>query len=102
MKYNKEERLVIGKRIYDNEITKYEAAEQYDISATCARDDMRLYRDSNHLPSKGHSKEAGQARIVEGANLPEYEAYASLSKEELIRALVKARIDQARLKKVAR
>ena len=38
MKYSKEERLVIGEKIYNNEITKYEAAERYDISVNCARD----------------------------------------------------------------
>ena len=32
MKYTKEQRLDIGRRIYDGEITKYDAAQQYDIS----------------------------------------------------------------------
>ena len=32
MKYTKEQRLDIGRRIYDGEISKYDAAEQYDIS----------------------------------------------------------------------
>ena len=32
MKYTKEHRLDIGRRIYDGEISKYDAAEQYDIS----------------------------------------------------------------------
>ena len=44
MKYTKEQRLDIGRRIYDGEITKYEAAEQYDISYQTARDYMRLYQ----------------------------------------------------------
>lgn len=99
MKYNKEERLDIGKRIYDNEITKYEAADHYGISVNCARDYMRLYRDSNNLPAKGHSKEIGQARLIAQTSCPEYEEYSSMSKEELIQELVKARINEARLKK---
>ena len=33
MKYTKEQRLDIGHRIYDGEITKYEAARQYGISS---------------------------------------------------------------------
>ncbi len=31
MKYTKEQRLDIGKRIYDGEISRYEAAEEYGI-----------------------------------------------------------------------
>ena len=31
MKYTKEQRLVIGRRIYDGELTRYEAAEEYKI-----------------------------------------------------------------------
>lgn len=37
MKYSLEERLDIGRRIYDGELTKYAAAEQYGISENCAR-----------------------------------------------------------------
>jgi transposase-like protein len=47
MKYTKEQRLDISRRIYDGEISKYEAAEQYDISYQTARDYMRLYRETS-------------------------------------------------------
>ena len=50
MKYTKEQRLDIGKRIYDGELSRYEAAEEYGISDQTARDYMRLYRDVNNLP----------------------------------------------------
>lgn len=49
MKYTKEQRLDIGRRIYDGEISKYEAAEQYDISYQTARDYMRLYRNERTI-----------------------------------------------------
>ena len=52
MKYTKEQRLDIGRRIYDGEITKYEAARQYGINSSTARDYMRMYRDENQLPPK--------------------------------------------------
>ena len=45
MKYTKEQRLVIGRRIYDGELTRHAAAEEYKISEQTARDYMRLYRD---------------------------------------------------------
>ena len=43
MKYTKEQRLDIGRRIYDGEIDCYQAAEEYSINHYTARDYMRLY-----------------------------------------------------------
>lgn len=100
MKYTKEQRLDIGRRIYDGEISKYDAAEQYDISCETARDYMRMYRNENHLPPKrGYSASDGtpiRKNLPEQNNL---EAYKAMSKDELIQELVKARIAEARLKK---
>ncbi len=60
MKYTKEERLDIGRRIYDGEFTIYTALQQFGISTCCARDYMRLYRYTHHIPDKtaarGHKK----------------------------------------------
>ena len=99
MKYTLEDRLDIGRRIYDGELTKYAAAEQFGISVDCARDYMRLYRDANHLPPrtpKGSSKSIHASKESAPRNLEEFE---SMTKEELIQELVKARITEARLKK---
>ena len=52
MKYTKEERLDIGRQIYDGKLSRYEAAEKYNINDHTARDYMRLYRDVNNLPPK--------------------------------------------------
>jgi len=98
VKYTKEERLDIGRRIYTGEMSRYEASEKYDININTARDYMRLYRDTNDLPAKrGTPKNyaAGQT-ATSAASLEELE---SMSKEELIRELIKARINEARLKK---
>ena len=100
MKYTKEQRLDIGRRIYDGEITKYEAATQYDISYQTARDYMRLYRDEYHLPPKHSRSSSGDTSVrktIPGPN--NLEAYESMSKEELVQELIKARITEARLKK---
>ena len=98
MNYTQEERLDIGRRIYDNEITRYEAAEEYGISDQTARDYMRLYRDVNQLPAKRGKKATVKAPSFQNApaNMDELE---SMSKEQLIQELVKARIAEARLKK---
>ena len=45
MKYTKEERLDIGHRIYDGEISRYQAAVIYDINEQTAWDYMRLYSE---------------------------------------------------------
>ena len=100
MKYTKEQRLDIGRQIYDGEITKYEAATQYDISHQTARDYMRLYRNENHLPPKHGRPSSGDTSIRRTVPEPNnLEVYEAMSKDELIQELVKARIAEARLKK---
>jgi transposase len=101
MKYTIDERLDIGRRIYDSELSCNDAAEQYDINYTTARDYMRLYRDTYHLPPKKHYVRSGSGihKTVSNEAVPNYEEYKSMSKEELIHELVMARINEARLKK---
>ena len=97
MKYTKEERMEIGRRIYNGEISRYEAAEEYGINDQTARNYMRMYRDANHLPPKrGTVTIAAPSLKKAPAGLEELE---SMSKEELIQELIKARITEARLKK---
>ncbi len=98
MKYTREERLDIGRRIYEGELSRYQAAEAYGISEMTARDYMRLYRDTNHLPAKRHTKAFINTPSFqrEPANMEELE---SMTKEQLIYELMKARIAEARLKK---
>lgn len=40
MKYTLEQRLNIGHRIYESEITRFQAAQQYDINDNTARNYM--------------------------------------------------------------
>ena len=101
MKYTKEQRLDIGRRIYEGEIDRYQAAEEYGINDYTARDYMRLYRDTYQLPhirgTCGNSKVVpNTSNITNQAALQEYQ---DMSKEELIQALIQARITEARLKK---
>ena len=98
MKYTKEERLNTGRRIYDGEISRYQAAEEYDIGEQTARNYMRMYRDVNQLPPKHNARNSHTAPSTHTtpAGMEEFE---SMTKEELIQELVKARITEARLKK---
>lgn len=46
MKYTKEERMQIGKEIFQGEMTKAKAAVKYNINIYTARDYLRLYKAS--------------------------------------------------------
>ena len=106
MKYTKEEKLDIGRRIYNGEITRNQAAEEYDIGEYTARDYMRMYRDINHLPPKaqcGRSK----AGIKKSSVAASYERrlrmileLEGMTKEELIRVILKSGMTEKRLKKL--
>ena len=98
MKYTKEQRLDIGRRIYEGEISRFEAAAEYGIGSDTARSYMRLYRDEHHLPAKQAEKHTEKNSGVPRAPTS-LEDYETMSKEELIRALVQAKITEARLKK---
>lgn len=44
MKYTKEERLEIGREIYEKELNKESAAVKYNINVYTARDYLRYYK----------------------------------------------------------
>ena len=97
MKYTREQRLDIGRRIYDGEIDYSQAAEEYSINYYTARDYMRLYRDTYQLPKRSAATHTCKSvSIPSAANLQEYQ---DMTNEELIQALIQARITEARLKK---
>jgi transposase len=98
LKYTKDQRLDIGRRIYEGEISRFDAAEEYGIGADTARNYMRLYRAEHHLPAR--HVESNAKKIKEPPRPPTgLEDYEAMSKEELIHELVRARITEARLKK---
>ena len=98
MKYKKEERLDIGRQIYNGELSRYQAAEAYGISDQTARNYMRLYRDANQLPAKCGTHERIKAPSFKTAPIG-MEELESMTREQLIQEIVKARITEARLKK---
>lgn len=99
MKYTFEERLEIGRQIYDDELTKFEASEQYGISINCSRDYMRLYRDKNRLPPK-NVKDVGKSPFASEAEIQQLtKKLSTKTKDELIKELIDAKITIARLKK---
>ncbi len=97
MKYTKEQRLDIGRRIYNGEISRYLAAEEYGINEQTARNYMRMYRDVNHLPPKQGQRAIGAPSFKKAP--AELDELKEMTKEELIQELIKAKITEARLKK---
>lgn len=61
MKYTKKERLEIGRRIFEGEINRAEAALEYDIDMYTARDYMRLYKASQRLAAQASEAPADSA-----------------------------------------
>lgn len=49
MKYTLEERLDIGRRMYEHELTCQQAADEYGIHKHTAKRYLCLYRDTNGL-----------------------------------------------------
>lgn len=99
MKYTQEQRLKIGKRIYDGEITRYQAALEYGIGDCTARDYMRLYRDFNHLPEKRPSPGVRTLAIRKAIGEPVMKQYESMTREQLLKELIKTKLALGRAKK---
>ena len=95
-KYTKEERLDIGKRIYNKELSVSDAAVIYSINWYTARDYMREYRDLNHLSPMKRGPIGANTIVSQKKN---YEDLEALTKEELIDEVIKARVETERAKK---
>ena len=100
MKYTREQRLDIAKRVYYGELTVEEAAVMYQLNPSSVKGYLRLYRAETGLPPRMRRKKTGNVtQPIEAPNDTSLKEYESMSKEEFIDALVMARINEARLKK---
>ena len=87
MRYTKEKRLDIGRRIYNGEISRFEAAEEFGIGDNTARDYLRMYKAENRLPTRQNFKSLGS--INKPIDVPaRLESYDTMTKK-LIHELVK-------------
>lgn len=98
MKYNKEQRLPIGREIYRHTIMISQAANKYGINPYTARAYMREYRDINGPePMSDGSKEF---EIIKKEKVSKYEDLKEMTKDQLIDEVIKARVGEERAKKV--
>ena len=100
MKYTKEERLDIGRRIFTQEITYKEAMELYGLSESCAHKYLTDYKRANGIPvmSQTYPNKKIPEIVPKDSDL-DIETYMSMSKEELINELIKAKANELRAKK---
>ena len=94
MKYTKSERLVIGQRIYEGDLTKEAAAKLYDINVYTARDYLREYKASINV-SKPVKPDPQRSKPIDSQSAD----YENMSREELLEELIKSKINEARAKK---
>lgn len=90
MKYNKEERKEIGRRIYEGEISTAIAAESYGINIYTARDYLRLYKAYINVSK---CKEKCVAYDISSKKLV-MDEYKNMTREELIDELIKSKINE--------
>lgn len=98
----KEQRAVIGKEIVDGLISPIEAGKKYGISRSSAQKYATDYRRANGLPIQSHPPKRTETPMVNrksNASSFDLEDYQSMSREQLIEELIKARINEARAKK---
>ena len=92
MRYTRQQRLDIGKDIYDDHLSYREAAKKYGVSVTAVQSYYRQYLDEAGLRSNKTTKGTGQDYLT-------YDELKSLSKEELIDELIRAKVEAERSKK---
>lgn len=98
MKYTVEERLDIGRRVHERELSRRVAAMEYKLNESTIKDYLAMYRAANHLePQRRTQGFPFKANV--SLTPVRMEDYATMSKEELIQELLKSRIAEARLKK---
>ena len=103
MKYSKEERLEVGRKIHESGMSNLNAGIMFGISEESARRYRILYEQSQgieHDSSHAHKGPVDTtALITPGEPMSVSDDYSSMTREELIEELMKAKIREARLKK---
>lgn len=103
MKYTKEERLEVGRKIHESGLSNLNAGQVFGISEESARRYRIMYEKSQGIeraPRQSHSIHINtEALITPGEPLSSSDDYSSMTREELIEELMKSKIREARLKK---
>ena len=99
MKYTKQKRSDIGRAIYNQELTTHQAAEKYQINYYTARDYLRQYKAKNDLQPQECSGESQERKKNKPQRAKDFEELKSLTRDELIDEVIKARVEAECAKK---
>lgn len=103
MKYSKKERLDIGRKIYESGMSYLEAGATFGISDETARRYQIYYENNSGIlhqhGTKNSSKNAESNNTINPQPLSSMGNYMDMSKEELLKELMKVKVREARLKK---
>lgn len=97
MKYSVNERLVIGGRIYNGEISYKKAMEIYGLDESTVRTYERMYRETNNLPKKSYG--LNHIEILKETDGPSYEEILAMTEKEKTDALILSEVERLRQKK---
>ena len=101
MSFTKEQRLDIGRRVYNQEISHTEASIQYGIALTSVNRYVHDYKVSIGVSTEQRISGKNKASSVKQPDTSsiDIEAYRAMSKDELIDELIRAKVNEARAKK---
>ena len=100
MKYTKEQRIDIGRQVYTHEISHSEAEKKYGVVKSCIDRYIQDYKVANGIPTGTRPIPRENQILIKGESPQlDIEAYKSMSKEELIDELIRAKVNEARAKK---
>ena len=101
MNLTKEQRLDIGRRVYNQEISHTEASIQYGIALTSVNRYVHDYKVSIGVSTEQRISGKNKASSVKQPDTSsiDIEAYRAMSKDELIDELIRAKVNEARAKK---
>ena len=104
MKFNREERIEIGRDIYTSGMSCADAMAKYNLSHGSVERYVSMYKEANGIKGTRSlsnenpaPKQLSQARQMTSDY--DIEAYMAMSKEELIDELIRAKVNEARAKK---
>ena len=101
MNLTKEQRLDIGRRVYNQELSHTEASIQYGIALTSVNRYVHDYKVSIGVSTEQRISGKNKASSVKQPDTSsiDIEAYRAMSKDELIDELIRAKVNEARAKK---
>ena len=95
----KEERIEIGRQIYDKEITRHEAMIKYEVSENTIDNYSKEYKLSAGIPLQQSCSKQPHIAVLQDEDKIDIEKYQSMSKDELIDELIRSKANELRAKK---